>query len=145
MESTCVLKKKLCDGKFDCKDRSDEGDCTRCMPPLLKCTTGKRCIGEAAVCNGVADCEDNSDEENCRRRQSLLAGKEGTMEEAEDCRSREFACKTTGECIPMRWLCDGSEDCEDGSDEEMCLAQFDALTLKGLLSSVPKQTRANSL
>ncbi|CAN8032593.1 unnamed protein product, partial [Ixodes persulcatus] len=121
-QSTCVLKKKLCDGKFDCKDRSDEGDCARCMPPLLKCSKGKRCIGEAAVCNGIADCEDNSDEENCRKRyrKSLLTGKEGKMEEAEDCRSREFACKTTGECIPMRWLCDGSEDCEDGSDEEMC-------------------------
>lgn len=119
-QSTCVLKKKLCDGKFDCKDRSDEGDCARCMPPLLKCSKGKRCIGEAAVCNGIADCEDNSDEENCRYRKSLLTGKEGKMEEAEDCRSREFACKTTGECIPMRWLCDGSEDCEDGSDEEMC-------------------------
>lgn len=118
-QSSCVLKKKFCDGKFDCADRSDEVGCARCAPPLLKCSKVNRCIDKAAVCNGVDDCEDRSDELNCGPRKSLMSGKDGKAE-TDDCRSREFACKTTRECIPMRWLCDGSEDCEDGTDEEMC-------------------------
>lgn len=119
-QSSCVLKKKFCDGKFDCADRSDEVGCARCAPPLLKCSKVDRCIDKAAVCNGVDDCEDRSDELNCSPRKSLLNGKGGKGAESDDCRSREFTCKTTRECIPMRWLCDGSEDCEDGTDEEMC-------------------------
>ncbi|XP_077518999.1 uncharacterized protein LOC144129009 isoform X2 [Amblyomma americanum] len=119
-QSSCVLKKKFCDGKFDCADHSDEVGCTRCAPPLIKCASVNRCIDKGAVCNGVNDCEDRSDEQNCGPRKSLMNAKGGKAAESEDCRSREFTCKTTRECIPMRWLCDGSEDCEDGSDEEMC-------------------------
>lgn len=118
-QSSCVLKKKFCDGKFDCADHSDEKECARCTPPLLKCSKVDRCIDKAAVCNGVDDCEDRSDELNCGSRKSLMSGKDGETA-SDDCRSREFTCKTTRECIPMRWLCDGSEDCEDGTDEEMC-------------------------
>lgn len=119
-QSSCVLKKKFCDGKFDCNDHSDELGCTRCAPPLIKCATVNRCIDKAAVCNGINECEDRSDEQNCRPRKSVLNGRDGKTGHVDDCRSREYTCKTSRECIPMRWLCDGSEDCEDGSDEEMC-------------------------
>ncbi|KAL1433094.1 hypothetical protein MTO96_002059 [Rhipicephalus appendiculatus] len=119
-QSSCVLKKKFCDGKFDCNDHSDELGCTRCAPPLIKCATVNRCIDKAAVCNGINECEDHSDEQNCRPRKSVLAGKDAKTADSSDCRSREFTCKSGHECIPMRWVCDGSEDCEDGSDEEMC-------------------------
>lgn len=34
------------------------------------------------------------------------------------CSSQEFECVTSGECIPLEFVCDGEEDCVDGSDEE---------------------------
>nr|XP_054929395.1 sortilin-related receptor-like isoform X7 [Dermacentor andersoni] len=136
-QSSCVLKKKFCDGKFDCNDHSDELGCTRCAPPLIKCATVNRCIDKAAVCNGVNDCEDRSDEQNCRPGKSVLSGRDGKTGHLDDCRSREYSCRSTHECIPMRWLCDGSEDCEDGSDEEMCHDKGNNLPFRSAGSFIP--------
>lgn len=32
------------------------------------------------------------------------------------CPLRQFSCKN-GNCIPMPWVCDGTDDCKDNSDE----------------------------
>ncbi|TNN33376.1 Low-density lipoprotein receptor-related protein 2 [Liparis tanakae] len=34
------------------------------------------------------------------------------------CSSQEFKCVTSGECISLGFVCDGEEDCIDGSDEK---------------------------
>lgn len=34
------------------------------------------------------------------------------------CTSQEFRCVTSGECISSAFVCDGEEDCIDGSDEQ---------------------------
>ncbi|TMS22544.1 Low-density lipoprotein receptor-related protein 2 [Larimichthys crocea] len=34
------------------------------------------------------------------------------------CTSQEFKCVTSGECISLGFVCDGEEDCIDGSDEQ---------------------------
>ena len=33
------------------------------------------------------------------------------------CQSSQFLCKDKSECIAKKWVNDGDEDCDDGSDE----------------------------
>ena len=36
------------------------------------------------------------------------------------CRDDQFQCANTGRCIPANWICDGYNNCGDGSDERNC-------------------------
>lgn len=37
------------------------------------------------------------------------------------CSPEEFTCRnSTGECVPMSWVCDQNPDCSDGTDEQAC-------------------------
>ncbi|XP_055899580.1 low-density lipoprotein receptor-related protein 4-like isoform X3 [Biomphalaria glabrata] len=38
--------------------------------------------------------------------------------ECNSCPNNDFMCGNKCVCIPNNWVCDGDEDCEDGSDEE---------------------------
>lgn len=41
--------------------------------------------------------------------------------EANVCKPDEFQCRnTSGECVPLTWVCDQTMDCQDGSDEANC-------------------------
>ncbi|CAH1247164.1 PLAT [Branchiostoma lanceolatum] len=44
---------------------------------------------------------------------------EGPTEEVE-CPEGQFKCKTSSNCFPNEFQCDGDSDCEDGTDEEEC-------------------------
>lgn len=36
------------------------------------------------------------------------------------CQSDDFKCESGSQCVSKSWVCDGDNDCTDGSDEEGC-------------------------
>lgn len=61
------------------------------------------------MCDTQDDCGDNSDEDP-----TLCARRIGTVGYTRPC--EDFSCKS-GECLPMHLVCDGRQNCDDGSDE----------------------------
>ncbi|XP_057176293.1 very low-density lipoprotein receptor isoform X3 [Triplophysa rosa] len=103
----CVLHNHVCDGEQDCKDGSDEDECSvECESGQFQCAHGKKCIERRQVCDGVAQCQDRSDEVHCHK-----------QDDACDHRCDE------NRCIPESFVCDGEADCADGSDEATCGAE----------------------
>lgn len=69
-------QRRLCDGRRDCHDGSDERRalCARLICPAgaFRCQYGA-CVSRRLVCDGVLDCADGTDEEACGRRSGSCA------------------------------------------------------------------------
>ncbi|KAJ8278171.1 hypothetical protein GJAV_G00084700 [Gymnothorax javanicus] len=86
----CIPKSSVCDGIIDCKDRSDEANCTRpwhkgCLSSSYKCANGK-CVNKVnPECDGVKDCGDGSDEIRCgcgtrpKKKSKIVGGSDAQM------------------------------------------------------------------
>ena len=103
----CLPSDYVCDGELDCNDGQDEAGCAeKCSRAEFYCYADNSCIPQSAVCNGnkTDGCSDGDDEAKCELGERLR------------CEDSEFSCRD-GSCVPADFLCDGTRDCLDGSDE----------------------------
>ncbi|XP_062414865.1 low-density lipoprotein receptor-related protein 2-like isoform X2 [Pungitius pungitius] len=127
----CIAPDQLCDGQRHCPDGFDEKNCVlQCQNPGdFLCDDRRMCVPGTDVCDGHAHCADGSDEERCPSAgptppTSNSASGDGSAPLR--CRKGLKPCKDGLECVMYSHVCDGERDCQDGSDEEGCVAQCEA-------------------
>ncbi len=102
----CISTDMVCDKKGDCVDGSDEQNCPYC-PDRFYCE-GK-CITDYALCEELVDCLGNGHSASCFNY---------------TCPRGTWKCSNELNCIDVDLLCDDTQNCGDGSDEdeEFCIS-----------------------
>ncbi|XP_071523261.1 uncharacterized protein [Panulirus ornatus] len=106
----CITEFSRCNLMQDCRDNSDEVNCT-CSDFLRSRFLNRK------ICDGIVDCWDHSDESNC-----------------DWCKPGQFICLGSSKCIEQSQVCDGTIDCDGGDDEKTCVTIAPDLPTGNLLS-----------
>lgn len=83
----------------------------------IYCRADALCLPFAKKCDGVIDCSDGFDEIDCPNPINNTA-KENS--DSISCGLHQFRCHRYSECIRVSSVCDGYQNCLDGSDESDC-------------------------
>lgn len=113
----CIPEDARCNGTIECSNGEDENGCSRCHNDEFQCEN-KKCIIKTWVCDKTDDCGDKSDEDPvlCSKNQTSISSEIIDRQRVQVPCEDGFRCKT-GHCIDMKLVCNGHENCYDGSDE----------------------------
>lgn len=88
----------------------------------FRCLDGT-CVAQEGVCNGHNNCDDGSDEQACEDGVQAYMAQEfecGAYMQGDFHSDVHFRCGSSGMCIDKVGLCNGINNCNDGSDEQAC-------------------------
>ncbi|XP_065581707.1 vitellogenin receptor Yl-like [Artemia franciscana] len=116
----CINFKLMCDGQDDCFGDSEEVTCSKDCPLDKEHCAGDTsiCISHNAICDGFEDCPNGSDEKHCEDLVATTRSYKTFIHP--DCPQETTLCHDKLSCVHDANICDGEEDCDDGSDELDC-------------------------
>ncbi|NWY67288.1 LRP8 protein, partial [Erithacus rubecula] len=113
-EGKCILESLMCNNKDDCLDGTDEpSTCGKLHVAAGCCPSGV--MGQP--CNGLPACSCQV----CSARVDVHSGDLYWLAFFHlSCSRTHVPCHDGTGCVAQEYLCDGEEDCADGSDEDGC-------------------------